>query len=492
MVRDLARMLDACGGLRVLVLGEAMLDAYLRGTARRLSPEAPVPVVAVESRDEAPGGAANAAANVVALGGRASLLSVVGTDVAGVALRDDLMARGVDVESLQLDPERQTLTKRRLLAGAHMIARFDEGSTDRVGIEIERRMLSRLEELWHDHDAVLVSDYDYGVITPEIISRVAALQRRSPRTLVVDSKRLDAFRAAEPTAVKPNYEQALQLLGGTVASTCASRAAAIAESGDAMLDRTGARIAAVTLDYEGAVIVERGHPAHRTHSRPARHSAIAGAGDTFAATLALALAAGSKTTDAADLAAAAAAIVVSKEGTATCSARELRDYFEPDAAVWDVSALEAEVERVRANGRRVVFTNGCFDVLHSGHVDYLARARALGDLLIVGLNSDDGVRRLKGPGRPVNTLRDRARVLAALGCVDHVVAFDEDTPIPLIRRLRPDICVKGGDYSLAQLPEAPIVEELGGEMRILPYVLGRSTTDTLQRIREADSESLVG
>ena len=492
MAPDHIDLISAWAGLRVLVLGEAMLDRYLHGSASRLSPEAPVPVVAVSGRDEAPGGAANTAVNVAALGGSPTLLSVLGVDSEGQALTEALAGYGVDAQNVFSNSARQTSTKQRVVAGSQMVVRFDEGSTEPIDAETEGQLVDRLRELWSDHDAVVVSDYDYGIVTSAVISALVHLQAEYPKVLVVDSKRLTAFRDAEPTAVKPNYEQSVQLVGAARFPGCSNRWEAVGECADLILDKTRARIAAVTLDRDGALILERGQPPHHTHSRATQHPTTAGAGDTFAAALALALAAGGATTDAADLATAAAAIVVGKDGTAACSAQELLRSLVPAGILWDLASLSAEVERQRAAGKRIVLTNGCFDVIHTGHVEYLTRARGLGDLLIVGVNSDDGVRRLKGPSRPVNGLEDRARVLAALACVDHVVAFDEDTPVDLVRRLRPDVFVKGGDYTIERLPEAPVVRELGGEVRILPHVAGRSTTNILQRVHEANSSTLVG
>jgi D-beta-D-heptose 7-phosphate kinase/D-beta-D-heptose 1-phosphate adenosyltransferase len=211
---------------------------------------------------------------------------------------------------------------------------------------------------------------------------------------------------------------------------------------------------------------------------------VAGAGDTFTSTLALALAAGAAATQAAELASAAAAVVVGKERTAACTAQELREVLGAlGKYVPDLTRLAARAEFYRRQGRTVVFTNGCFDILHKGHVSLLHRARALGDVLIVGVNSDAGIRRLKGPSRPINTLEDRVQVLAALGCVDHLIAFDEDTPCNLIRALRPQVFVKGGDYTRERLPEAPLVEELGGVVHILPSVEAHSTTGLIEKIQ---------
>jgi D-beta-D-heptose 7-phosphate kinase / D-beta-D-heptose 1-phosphate adenosyltransferase len=299
---------------------------------------------------------------------------------------------------------------------------------------------------------------------------------------VVDAKGLSTYRGAGVTASKPNYAEAVRLLG-LRGGRRDDRAAVLAGRGDRLLHLTGARIAAVSLDTDGALFFERDRPVYRTYARPAEHSRAAGAGDTFVAALALALAAGGETPAAAELASAAAAVVVAKDGTAACTGAELRAQIAGDAKITDLTTLGFHLERHRRDGRRVVLTNGCFDILHRGHVSYLSAAKAQGDVLVVAVNTDASVRRLKGPERPVNALEDRASVLAALSPVDYVVGFDEDTPVDVVRAVRPDIFVKGGDYTPDMLPEAPVVEALGGVVRILPYVEERSTTRLIERIR---------
>ncbi len=481
----LADLVRRFGGLTVLVVGEAMLDSYLDGSTGRLCREAPVPIVAVRSRSDAPGGAANVATNVRSLGAGVVLLSVLGEDAEGDRLRTALAERGVSGEHLVGDRSRSTLAKHRVVADGQMLVRFDQGTTDGLRPETEAALLARLDH-WLDRvDAVVVSDYGYGILGPRAIERLAARAGGRPGVVVVDARDLPRYHRVGPTAVKPNWEEAARLVGVPATGAGPDRAGQVVEWGDRLLELTGARLAAVTLDTDGAVLLERSRPPYRTYARPTRHARAAGAGDTFVAALGLALAAGADTPAAADLAAAAAAVVVGKDGTAACSAFELGRYLgATDKTVADLDALAAQVEFHRRQGRRIVFTNGCFDILHRGHITYLNRAKALGDVLVVGLNSDEGVRRLKGPDRPINPLEDRAEVLAALSCVDHIVAFEADTPVELIRRIRPEVYVKGGDYTRAALPEAPVVEALGGAVRILPYVADRSTTGIIRRIRE--------
>ena len=483
----LPKFISAFARLNVLVVGEAMLDTYLDGTTGRLCREAPVPIVAVQTRRNAPGGAANSAVNARALGASVRLLSVVGADPEAGWLGDCLEARGLELDSddLLVDFDRQTLAKHRVVASGQLLVRFDQGTTASIGRETEDRLLARLVELFPRVDAVIVSDYGYGILSHRVLDALALLRRDHPRVVVVvDSKRLPAYRAVAPTAVKPNHAEAADLLGwDPLDATALDRSERIAAAGGTILAATGARIAAVTLDLDGAVIVERDRAPYRTYARAERHSRAAGAGDTFLTTLALALAAGADTPAAAELASAAAAVVVEHEGTVPCSAGELRARIAPGTKpIDDPATLADQLAEARRRGARLVFTNGCFDILHRGHVTYLSAAKALGEILVVGVNSDAGIRRLKGPDRPINTLEDRVEVLAALSCVDHLIPFEEDTPDRLIAALRPDIFVKGGDYTRDRLPEAALVERLGGEVRILPLVTDRSTTRIIARI----------
>ncbi|MDQ4081650.1 MAG: D-glycero-beta-D-manno-heptose 1-phosphate adenylyltransferase [Actinomycetota bacterium] len=494
MTGTLSELVESFSGLSVAVVGDAMLDRYVEGETARLSAEAPVPVVSLVARRELPGGAANTAANLRALGARVSVVSLLGDDEDGAALVRALAERGVVTEGLVSEPGRRTLVKSRVVASGQMVLRLDEGSTRRARPDVEDALVARLGEAFAASDALVVSDYGYGVLTDRLIAALAGLQAESPRVLVVDSKNLAAYRAAGVTAVKPNYAQALALLGSLAGDDdAARRTETIAASGERILDVTGAEVVAVTLDSEGALVLERGRPAYRTYARPNPDSRAMGAGDTFAAALALALAAGAHTPAAAEIASAAAAIVVAKQGTAACAADELLESVLGESKyVTERARLESVLRLHREQGRRIVFTNGCFDILHRGHITYLSRAKALGDVLVVGLNSDASVGRLKGPGRPINTLEDRAQVLAALSAVDHIVPFDEDTPVELVKAVRPDVFAKGGDYTRAMLPEAPVVEAHGGTVHLLQYVEDRSTTGIIERIRKAEAVSADG
>ena len=478
-------LIERFAGQRVLVLGDAMLDSYLSGSCSRLCQEAPVPIVQVGQRADLPGGAANSAANVGALGAEAWLLAVSGDDAEGDRLGEALRARGLTTTHLLRAAGRRTLSKQRVLADGQLLVRFDQGEGGPPDEATERWLLERLAALFPLADAVIVSDYGYGVLTPRVLAALADLQRRTPRLLCVDAKRLEGYRQVSPTAVKPNFGQAARLLELPALVERPARVELVVSLGERLLERSGAQIAAVTLDVDGALVFERGRPTYRTYARPTSHSRAAGAGDTYLAALALALAAGADTPAAAELAAAAAALAVEQDGTSVVAAAELRAHVaaENQKVASEPALLAERLALHRRAGRRVVFTNGCFDLLHRGHVTYLSRAKALGEVLVVGVNSDASVRRLKGPERPINPLEDRLQVLAALSCVDHLIAFDEDTPIELLRVLWPDVFVKGGDYTRESLPEAPVVEALGGTVELLPYLEDRSTTGLVERIQ---------
>jgi D-beta-D-heptose 7-phosphate kinase/D-beta-D-heptose 1-phosphate adenosyltransferase len=478
-------LLDPLGsfaGIETLVVGDAMLDSYLLGSSERLYQEAPVPIVAVADRESAAGGAGNVAANIRALGGRVRLVSITGADSDARTLRRCLDDAGVDVSSVLADPRRETLTKERVVSAGHLLLRVDRGTTGAVSGPVERAIVESLRDAWGSIAVVIVSDYGYGTLTPAVLEVLVDLQRADRRPLVVDAKDLARYRDVGATAVKPNYAQATSLLGEPAVED--GRAEQVMRLGDRLLEATGADIVAVTLDADGALAFERGRPMYRTYARPTRAVRTGGAGDAFCAALGLALASGSPTPVAIELASAAAAVVVAKERTSVCSASELRQHVaRGDEVVASADEATERVEFLRGQGLRIVFTNGCFDVLHRGHVTYLSRAKALGDVLVVGVNSDDWVRSLKGPDRPINPLEDRVEVLCALSCVDLVVPFDERTPERLIAALAPDVFVKGGDYTVEMLPEAALVERLGGTVDILPYVDDRSTTGILERIR---------
>ncbi|MGG6241030.1 D-glycero-beta-D-manno-heptose 1-phosphate adenylyltransferase [Nodosilinea sp. AN01ver1] len=487
------RLLDLTAGfphLRVLVIGDAMLDSYLQGSSTRLCREAPVPIVDVGDTSHVPGGAANTAANVATLGAEAYLLTVIGEDGAGQQLEAALAAGGVNLAGVVRSRDRATLVKQRLLAENQLLLRFDQGSTADLSTADEDQLIEHLERYFPLCDAVIISDYAYGVMTSRVTLTLQRLQSLHPRILVADSKRLEIYKRLDVTAVKPNYDEAIALLGLPRLSG-AARVEQMTRHGQRVLSETGAWMAAITLDRDGVLIFLEdgegtvGEPT-RTLATPAPNTHATGAGDTYVATLALALAAEADPHGAASLAATATGVVVTEPGTTRCHPLALRQALRSgNKRIMDQTELVSIVAQQRHRGQRIVFTNGCFDILHSGHITCLEQAKALGDVLIVGVNTDDSIRQLKGPTRPVNALADRLTVLAALGCVDYVVPFADLAPRELIRLICPDVYAKGGDYTRQSLPETPLIEELGGEVVIVPYVGDRSTTGLIEQIRTA-------
>ena len=458
---------------RVLVVGDMILDEWLTGNAERLCREAPAPVVAVANRAAAPGGAANTAVNLAALGADVRMVSAVGDDDSGRRLLAALRESGVDTSLVAVEKNRRTTTKRRIVAGDQVLVRLDDGDRDQAPLSDV--------DISDGADAVVVCDYGTGLLSGSVRDALRKVRKGLP-LLVVDAHEPARWAELAPDLVTPNAAEAETVLGqpiprdGQVAFLDAHRATILA--------RTGAAAVVVTLDRDGAVLLDGTRPPHRTSARPVPDNHTAGAGDTFCAALTVARCCGLSPVAAVELAQAAADVVVHRPETAVCTVADLAARLGDGAGVAvDHDRLAELVAEHRAAGRRVVFTNGCFDVLHRGHVTHLNEARRLGDVLIVAVNSDDGVTRLKGPGRPVNGLHDRLAVLASLGCVDHLTVFDEDTPVELLRRLAPEIYAKGGDHHPDLLAEADVVREYGGEVRILRYLPDRSTSGLINRIR---------
>ena len=456
---------------RILVVGEAMLDCYYHGRAERISPEGPVPVVQAGSKMYYPGGACNAAANVAALGGTAHCLSVVGQDEAAAQLRAAVTQHGVMADFVE-DAGRATLTKLRILADDQYVVRWDEGERTPLSAEVEQELIGRLQVGFAAADAVIVADYCYGVLSPRIIAEIGRLKAQHGRLVLVDSKSLPAYRGMTASVITPNHLEAQKALGWNVRDVDRLTATELEALGRAVLDSIQAEWALVTLGAKGSLLFQADAPTQRIAPRPVARAHVSGAGDTFTATLALALAAGAPPRLAAEIAADAAAIAVAKPGTATVTAQELLQRLAQHSSVGTAGlALSSVVARHRQAGRRIVFTNGVFDGLNAGHVAFLHAARQLGDVLIVGVNSDQGAAVRRGT-LPQHSQAERVALVAALGSVDHVVVFDEPTPQAVIALIAPDIHAKGGDHSGAELPEAATVQAHGGEVVILPLFPG--------------------
>ncbi len=494
--------------LRVLVIGDAMLDTYLEGTASRLCSEGPVPVVRKSAEYRLPGGAANTAANLRALEADVLFLGVVGHDIAATLLRSELHARNISDRWLVEDEQAPTLHKLRILADGQYVVRFDEGGEkghnfiDPYTATTHQRLLANLNIAYAQCDLVVVSDYCYGVLSDALIARLQELHTAQPKVLLIDSKALHRFRHLKATIVTPNHLEA-QLLreyghgqqnlspDGVPSASTMQGFEEIEACGQHLLSLLSCELVAITLAEHGVFLLNRSGETLHLPAHPVSSAHDVGAGDSFASALALSLAAGGGVAEAARIALDAAGIAVTRRWTAVVNYQELlqrvslRTYTDASATTDTHVALfqlVTQLDTERASGRSIVFTNGVFDILHAGHVQFLRQAKALGDLLVVGINSDSSARRLKGASRPITNERDRMALVAALDMVDAVILFAEDTPTELIRTLRPNIHVKGGDYANEALPEAEAVQAGGGRVVILPLAGSMSTSQIIERI----------
>lgn len=463
--------------VRVLVAGDIMLDQYWFGPTSRISPEAPVPVVKVTQSQARPGGAANVAVNLASLGAKTTLAGVVGQDAGASLLRQALGERGIALELVE-SAGRPTITKLRVLSRNQQLIRLD--TEDAFGREEASLLLERVRRNATAASVCILSDYGKGSLL-EVPALVAAA-RAARMPVLVDPKGTDFTRYRGATLLTPNLAE-FEAVAGTASSDADLAARARRMRSDFALEAL-----VVTLGERGMMVVTDASEAVFMPARAREVFDVTGAGDTVIAALAASLGAGMTLTDAAALANVAAGIVVRKIGVASVTPQELRQDLHAQGLGGRGVVARAEIGRTvaeaRARGERLVMTNGVFDILHAGHVGYLEEAKARGDRLLVAVNDDDSVRRLKGPERPVNPLADRMAVLAALAAVDWVVPFREDTPADLIGEVLPDVLVKGGDYRPEDIAGGPAVIANGGRVEVLPFREGRSTTRILETIRK--------
>lgn len=464
---------------RVLVAGDVMLDRYWVGPTSRISPEAPVPVVRIQKDETRPGGAANVALNVAALGARAHLLGVVGKDEAAQLLADTANRHGVLPDFIAA-PDRPTITKLRILSRNQQLIRLDFEESLSVAGAFDRdayRMRYRLALT--DLQAVILSDYGKGSLAD--VAELIAAARQLGKPVLIDPKGHDYRPYAGATLLTPNLSEFEAVVGKT------RDEADIVEKGENLRRELKLDALLVTRSEHGMTLIQPGQAPLHIPTAAREVFDVTGAGDTVIATLGAALAAGQPLPQACRLANAAAGVVVGKIGTATVTSVELQDALRSghheDSAVLAEDALVERVRAARARGERVVMTNGCFDILHVGHVKYLEAAKKLGDLLVVAVNTDDSVKRLKGPTRPLNSCEDRMKMLAGLKCVDWVAPFSEDTPARLIGRVLPDLLVKGGDYKPESIAGYDAVTASGGQVIALDFHQGYSTTRLIEKAR---------
>lgn len=466
---------------RLLVVGDVMLDRYWQGPVQRISPEAPVPVVRIEEEEVRIGGAGNVALNAAMLGANIELLGLVGADAEANQVEHLLQVQDVRCQ-LQRVLGSKTISKLRILSRNQQLIRldFEDNYPDWDSAALHKDFVARLRDI----DVVILSDYAKGSLRQA--AALISASRAAGKPVIVDPKDTDFSRYKSATIITPNLAEFEAVVGH-----CQSDAE-IEERGMALRDSLNLDAILITRSEKGMTLLARAHSPLHLPTRTQEVFDVTGAGDTVVATLGVAIAAGVDLSEAVVLANVAAGIVVAKLGTATASRQELQQALHRGSEIFrggivDIDNLEAQMRSARADGEKIVMTNGCFDILHPGHIEYLEKARQLGDRLVVAVNDDHSVERLKGISRPVNPLLSRMRMLAALSCVDWVVSFSEDTPERLYCMLLPDVLVKGGDYSEEQVAGRDCVIAAGGTVQIISYLSGHSTSDLINRIKAKKS-----
>jgi len=461
----------------ILVVGDMMLDHYLWGKCERISPEAPVQVVDIQRESTVLGGAGNVISNLVSLGANVTVASVIGDDLNGKELLEILLLQGVSTTNMVVQQERKTSKKSRVIASHQQVVRYDSESKESITTVSEAALLERFTHALKDADLVILSDYGKGVLTKTFTCKAIGLAKAQHKPILVDPKGEDYRKYSGATLITPNKKEASIATNIAIVDD-----ESLQKAGNVLKESLGLEYALITLSEDGMAIFGETFTKMPTVAREVYD--VTGAGDTVLAALGYALACGQSIQEAASFANSAAAVVVGKLGSATVSMDEIEAYEHSLRGATAGSKLKTKEELIRLlqtkKNQKIVFTNGCFDILHVGHVKYLEIARSFGDILIVGLNSDDSIKRLKGQNRPINPLEDRAYILASLESVSYVVAFEEDTPIELISVIEPDILVKGSDYTDKEVVGSAIAKEV----RLVQFVEGKSTTKIIEKVRD--------
>ncbi len=467
---------------RLLVVGDLMIDHYLWGNSERISPEAPVPVIDIDRESEVLGGAGNVINNLVALGARVEVASIIGLDNNGKRLKSMLDDLDVGTSALLIDENRTTTRKSRVIASHQQVIRFDSEMKEPIDSKIEAKLLEKIDFLLRDRvDTILISDYAKGLLTHSFTQAFISLANSYNVRVIVDPKGRDYSKYKGATAITPNKKEASEATGVLIKDEDTLKEAGFTLKDDLKLDRV-----IITLSEDGIAIFSDDMEIIPTVAQEVYD--VTGAGDTVLATLGYVRASGGSIDEAVRIANAAAAVVVAKLGSATATWEEIISYEKAlhesttEYRIKSHKELKKRVEELKEDGKKIVFTNGCFDILHLGHIQYLQKASTFGDILIVGVNSDASVKRLKGEERPINPEYDRAYLLGALDCVDYVTIFDEDTPYELIKLIEPDTLVKGGDYKGKEV----IGSDIAKELRLVDFVDGRSTTKIIEKMKKGN------
>jgi len=479
-MESLKKIIPRLKGKKILVFGDLMLDEHIWSRVSRISPEAPVPIADVVQINHVPGGCGNVAANIATLGGVPLLIGVIGRDSSADKLKKALSKAKVSANYIIVDAGRPTILKSRIIASSQHVVRVDREDRTVLSSKLIDTLIKRLKKLIPQADAVIISDYGKGSVTETTAQILIRLARKLKKPIAIDPKGVEYSKYKGATIITPNLRE----------SALATRRVVVDEKslikvGKILLKLVGTDYILITRGRDGMSLFSREEIAY-IPAVPREVFDITGAGDTVIAALTLALAAGAKIKNAAILSNYAASVVIGKIGTAPCYREELEEALEGHEPITKKIKLRGEIAALAGNlkneGAKIVFTNGCFDLLHLGHVRYLREAKKLGDILMVGLNSDDSVRALKGKDRPYVSEMERAEILASLECVDYVTIFPELKPDHLIKTIKPDFHVKGGDYKISELPERKLVESLGGKVMVIPPIQGKSTTGIVERI----------
>ena len=465
---------------KILVIGDLMIDHYLWGSCDRISPEAPVQVINVGDESMSLGGAGNVINNLNALGAQVDVISVIGNCETSGKLKALLANIKVNTKYLITQNKRVTSKKTRIISSQQQVVRYDHESTDEISDESQKSILASFKKLVSNYDAVLLSDYGKGVLTIELTQSLIAIANNKNKKVLVDPKGLDYSKYRGSYLLTPNKKEASEATKININDDASLTKAITQLKTEYDLD-----VSLITLSEQGVAIYDDKLRVHPTVSREVFD--VTGAGDTVLASLGFALACGYKIDAAVEFANLAAGVVVGKIGSAIATLNEIIEYESSlkkstsDEHIKTFDEIASLSKELRARGKKIIFTNGCFDILHIGHVRYLETAKSYGDILILGLNSDRSVTSIKGKGRPINIQLDRAYMLAALEAVDYVVVFDEDTPYDLIKAVKPDVLVKGSDYEGKKV----VGQDIADELKLVEFVDGKSTTKTIEKIRKS-------
>ncbi len=464
----------------LLVIGDLMIDHYLWGSCERISPEAPVQVVNVKSESAVLGGAGNVINNLNALGAQVDVISVIG----GCEISDELktLLSNINVNSQYLITQKGRIAskKSRIIAAQQQVVRYDRESTDEINSESQKQILDTFTSIIANYDGVLLSDYGKGVLAKKLTTSLISIANKNNKKVLVDPKGLDYSKYKGAYLLTPNKKEASEAMQVNIKDD-----ASLAQAITKLKTECDLDVSLITLSEQGVAIYDDRLRTHPTVAREVYD--VTGAGDTVLASLGFALACGVDIDDAVEFSNLAAGVVVGKIGSATATLNEIIEYESSlnkstsDEHIKTLSEITTLSEELKARDKKIIFTNGCFDILHAGHVRYLETAKSYGDVLILGLNSDRSVTALKGEGRPINTQLDRAYILAALEAVDYVVVFDEDTPYDLIKAVKPHVLVKGGDYEGKEV----VGQDIANELKLVQFVDGKSTTKTIEKIQKS-------